>query len=183
MKFTVSDMQEYGYYTRNINDGYNLDYLLRLCEDESVVAVDTDTNHETIPIVLAGVYYFIRTFNGNLVVQNDKTRKCLFRIQDHPDFVGMTLNDYILVALGSEMKKLFIDSKAGNDSKTLALNSAPTPFGVMRLSNDCYVAVFQMVYENKMLDLPEGYSLVSIDDAIGGYQMSRIKKQFKRTKE
>lgn len=183
MKFTVSDLRKYDDCIRNSNKEYNLAYLLRLCEDDSVVAVDTDANHETIPIVLTGVYYFIRTFSGNLVVQNDKTRKCLFRIQDHPDFVGMTLNDYLLVALGSEMKKLFIDSKAGNDSKTLALNSAPTPFGVLRLSNDCYVAVFQMVYENTMLDLPEGYSLVSIDDAVGGYQMSRIKKQFKRTKE
>lgn len=161
-----------------MNDkAFNLGLLLRLCDDPNVV-LDIESEDS----VVDHVCFFLRTFKGNLVVCNPKNNKVVFEAEASKLIPkGTTLSDFMLVSAKTLLSEV-IFSESARDK--IALNSAPTPFGVIKRADGTKEAMFQLVVDSEVLtELSEPYKYMSVDRFKNNKHFFKVFKQFKYTKD
>lgn len=162
-------------------DKYDLEALIRACDSPNIVyskdSKDTDT------IAIHHLSAFVRTLKGNKIAKCT-TGKSVFeaKIKEFNLPNGVSLNDSMLFMLKDLLRNLYPTeySKGIN----LALNSAPTPFGLIQRADGTVEALFQLVVNHEVLEnLNHDFVYVSVEEGKKDKNFLKAYKQFKYTKE
>lgn len=164
-------------------DKYDLEALIRACDSPNVVyskeSKDTDT------VVVNHIVVFARTIKENKIVKCNTTGKFMFesKIAKFNFPSGVSLNDCMMFMLKDLLYCLYNESY-GKNPQILALNSAPTPFGIIKRADGTNESLFQLVLNHEVLtDINHDFSYVPVEEAEKNISFHEAYKQFKFTKE
>lgn len=162
-------------------EDYSLETLIRLLDSPDVIR---EPNIDKTEATVGEVLYFMRTFSGNRVVVESKTKQCVVTCEETANGKEVlpseiTLNDFCLLCGRDIVRSLF---PKNTDGKLLAFNAMPTPFGVFYDPQKHYnVAVMQLCMNDKELpELSPVYEYIPVEEST---LPDFIKKHFKFTKE
>lgn len=165
------------YLTELKDSEYDLGLLLTICDDPNITLCH-DNSKESI---IDHVCFFLRTFEGNLVVCNPKDNKVVFKslVGKHiPE--GTTINDFMLFTAKQLLTNILYPRALGDK---IAFNVFPTPFGVIKRADGTSEAMFQLVVKHDVLsELCKPYEYLSVDRFKDNPQFHKVYKQFKYTR-
>lgn len=158
----------------------NFESLIKLLDDKDVKLTN---DLDPLEADVGKLFYFVRTFSGNKVLENsdgDKLSSLFECVPPENMDVMTTLNDFALYSGKQLMCSLFDD--ADSVMQQIALNSFPIPFGIYYdPESKCNVVIMQMCIKDDALPEMKGqFKLVPVKES---ELPEHIVKHFKYTQE
>ena len=166
------------------SDQYNLEAIIRACDSPYIVLSKGITDLDTpLEKAIDLVSFIVRTFKDNKLVYNTVFNKAVFEANlintTLPD--GVTLNDFMLISARELLTKTLYPKY---DTRTIALNAIPTPFGITKRDDGTHEALFQIVVNHEILtELNTDYSYTPVLNYENDKDFHKVYQQFKFTKE